>query len=202
MNGWNRFVEWEKKATERFDRSKSSEDNYNLHHSIVEATADEIGGLEVGNEERQKPYEVMMDSIPRLPLTVNPEWAHPWPAGICPECGSLFQTPSTRRWCSPKCGRSAHGRSNRHAGRRRKALEKLGGPVEKEAYETVGKMELLTAFGHRCGKCALPLALAEVWIGHIIGVEHGGQHTRANIAPVHKACEQQWNAEQRVASSP
>jgi hypothetical protein len=139
--------------------------------------------------------------IPRLPLTVDPDWSHAWPPGICPECGSLFETPSNRRWCSAACSKKAHGRSNHHAERRREALEKLG-RSDIESYETVGKLELLTAFAHKCGKCTLPLALADVWIAHIIGVEHGGQHTRANIAPVHKACEQQWNAEQRLAASP
>lgn len=144
----------------------------------------------------------MSNSFPRLSLAVSPEWKHPWPAGICPECGSLFELPSNRRWCSSECSKKARRRANGHAERRRKALEKLDRTVEKESFETVGKSELLTAFRHRCGKCGLPLALDDVWIGHIVGVEHGGQHTRANIAPVHKACEQQWNAEQRLASSP
>lgn len=46
MSGWDRFLEWEKKTAERFDRKKSKTgSNYNLHHSIMEATADEIGEL-------------------------------------------------------------------------------------------------------------------------------------------------------------
>lgn len=53
MNGWNLFREWEQKTAERFDPAKSKNgSNYNLHHSIVEATAAEIGGLFMGNDER------------------------------------------------------------------------------------------------------------------------------------------------------
>jgi hypothetical protein len=133
----------------------------------------------------------------RLSLSVVPDWSHRWPAGICKECGTLFEGTDTQRWCSERCSKSAHGRANRHAQRTKRALE-VQGKDRAESYETVGRLELLTAFRHSCGKCGEPLALPEVWVAHILGVEYGGQHTRANIAPVHKMCEQEWNAEQRL----
>lgn len=120
-----------------------------------------------------------------------------WPASICRECGALYEDDGIKKWCSKECSKKAHGRSNRHDARRAKALQKLR-RSDDEPYETVGKLELLTAFQHSCAKCAGPLALQNVWIGHILGVEHGAQHTRANIAPVHPSCEQEWNAEQRL----
>lgn len=46
MNGWDRFMAWEKKTAERFDPAKSTTgSDYNEHHSIVEATAEEIKEL-------------------------------------------------------------------------------------------------------------------------------------------------------------
>ena len=45
-NLWRRYVEWENSIPERFDPDKSKAgSDYNLHHSIVEATADEIDRL-------------------------------------------------------------------------------------------------------------------------------------------------------------
>ena len=226
--GWIKskiHTEWEKSLAERFDAARAEqeadsdgmirnyENSYAMHHKTVEASPEEVkdllarykkaeAGLTGGTRSARSSTKWMGKSVPRLPLAVHPEWSQPWPAGICPECGSLFELPSNRRWCSSQCSTKARRRANGHNERRRKALQRLGRTADFESYETVGKLELLTAFRHRCGKCGLPLALQDVWIGHILGVEHGGQHTRANIAPVHKACEQQWNADQRLSISP
>lgn len=43
---WSRYVEWEKSIPDRFDPEKSKPgSDYNLHHNIIEATAEEIGRL-------------------------------------------------------------------------------------------------------------------------------------------------------------
>lgn len=123
-------------------------------------------------------------------------WSSDWPPNVCKECSKAFQGSPDRRWCSDRCRRSARNRSGNHGGRTADAARRLGLPVP--AYEIIGKFELLQAFGGLCGKCGRDLLLADVWTGHIIGVEHVGPHTRRNIAAIHKACEQDWNREQRT----
>lgn len=46
MDKWKRYAEWEASLPERFDAAKSTPgSDYNLHHLIVEATAEEVGKL-------------------------------------------------------------------------------------------------------------------------------------------------------------
>lgn len=139
-----------------------------------------------------------MNHPPTLKLVHDPIWPSEWPQGLCKECGDRFAGSETRRWCSKTCKNRAKNKRGVHARRIRKAAASLG--LKHTVCETIGTFELLKAYGFRCGKCGEELPRSEVWMGHIIGVEHGGQHTRANIAPVHKACEQEWNAEQRLAA--
>lgn len=62
-------------------------------------------------------------------------------------------------------------------------------------YEIIGKFELLQAYGARCALCANNLHIQEMWVGHIISVVKGGQHTRDNVAPVHSTCERSWHVQ-------
>ena len=123
------------------------------------------------------------------------KWVSLWPIGVCKECGESFQGTPTQVWCSDLCRKKAASRSNRHARRTRKAAIRDGRTYP--PYEIIGRYELLHAFDGLCAKCGKTLPLEDAWVGHIVGVEYGGQHTRRNIAPVHKACEQRWNVEQR-----
>lgn len=55
-NLWRRYVEWEKSIPERFDPDKSRPgSDYNLHHSIVEATPEEIDRLLSPEESSTEP---------------------------------------------------------------------------------------------------------------------------------------------------
>ncbi len=136
-----------------------------------------------------------------LPLAVQPRWRSHYdlgakwisegPPGICKECGAPFSGVATRRWCSDECRRRARSRSGSHAGRTRRRARLDQGSYAK--YDIVGKFELHDAFRGRCGYCAKPIRLDEILIGHVTGVREGGQHTRANIAPIHATCEAEWN---------
>jgi 5-methylcytosine-specific restriction endonuclease McrA len=117
-------------------------------------------------------------------------WVSEWPAGICKECGVQFQGDPSRRYCSPACKKRAHTRSGNHAGRTRKRVRKHGGVHS--AYEIIGKFELHDAFQGLCAICGDPIDASEAWLGHKVSVSEGGQHTRGNIAPVHKGCEEAW----------
>ena len=142
-----------------------------------------------------------------LPLALSPSWRgaydergtwiSTWPPGLCKECGQSFDGTLTQRWCSPRCRSRARNRSGSHAARTRRAALKIGRRCP--PYEIIGRFELHDAFRGLCGKCGTVLPLQDTWIGHVIGVEKGGQHTRGNIAAIHKNCEQEWNREQREA---
>lgn len=120
-------------------------------------------------------------------------WISEWPEGICKECGTGFSPGQGRLYCSRSCKRRAKNSANAHARRARKVTLKAGGIRLK--YDIIGKFELLEAFGGRCGICARAVGM-DAWIGHIAAVERGGQHTRTNVAPVHKECENAWTLSQ------
>lgn len=125
------------------------------------------------------------------------KWISEWPEGICKECGTGFPPGLGRLYCCRKCKRRSKNRANAHARRARKITLKTGSARVK--YDIIGKFELLEAFGGRCGICARAVGM-DAWIGHITAVERGGQHTRTNIAPVHKECENTWTMD-RVAGT-
>ena len=144
-----------------------------------------------------------------LPLKIKPrwrghtdadgKWRSEWPSFICIECGAPFEGVHTRRYCSERCKNALRNRANNHAGRRRERARSFGLPKAK--YDQVGKFELMEAFGGLCGYCGEPVAFTDLLVGHVRGIEHGGQHTRANIALMHRDCETDWNRVQRAQPS-
>jgi hypothetical protein len=69
-------------------------------------------------------------------------------------------------------------------------------------YHIIGKHELLVAFHGVCAFCRKPVGLPEAWLAHGVAVSKGGQHTRDNIAPVHKACEEEWTRRDNTPDMP
>jgi hypothetical protein len=118
------------------------------------------------------------------------KWISEWPGGICKECGAQVEGDPSRRYCSSVCKKRAHTRSSNHAGRTQKSARKQG--RAHSAYEIIGKFELHDAFQGRCAICRAPVGVSEAWLGHKLPVSEGGQHTRGNIGPVHKRCEEGW----------
>lgn len=72
-------------------------------------------------------------------------------------------------------------------------------PDDRVKYDIIGRYELLDAYGNRCGYCGEQLDIADQLVtAHVTSVLDRGQHTRANIAPVHQKCELAWNAIERL----
>jgi hypothetical protein len=117
-------------------------------------------------------------------------WISGWPEGVCKECGMAFRGTPQQRYCTGECRRRAHSRSNNHAARARKWAKAMS--RKPSPYHVIGKSELHHAFRGLCALCQNPVGVSEAWVGHRIAVSDGGQHTRENIAPVHKACENDW----------
>jgi 5-methylcytosine-specific restriction endonuclease McrA len=128
-------------------------------------------------------------------------WVDDWLSGTCKECGKRFDVlPYGKRfWCSSKCRDAARRRANNHDARARK--HELKSAKKRPSYETVGRFELLQAYRGLCALCTKPLAIEDVWVGHIVAVSEGGQHTRDNIAAVHRPCELDHNLSDKNGSS-
>jgi 5-methylcytosine-specific restriction endonuclease McrA len=136
---------------------------------------------------------------PELQLAILPAWeeaeaqsASKEGSRSCKECGERFALSSrTQVWCLRRCRRKAYSRSGLHAARARRWASLHH--VKPSRYEIIGKFEIWTAYQECCAICARPIAVADIWMGHIKAVSDGGQHTRANMAPVHMECEKRWN---------
>ena len=160
-----------------------------------------MGPATVGpTEEHSSPAKASRSVPRREPWALKPKWRGQydrngvwrsgWPSGLCKECGESFDG-LLQHWCSPQHKKKAYSRSNSHAARTRK---RLASGETAPRYHIIGKFELVEAFGGQCALCHDPVSVQEAWVGHIRAVKDGGQHTRENVAPVHRKCEQDFTS--------